>query len=169
MSDGDKQTESTSTTNPGRRWSRLLLRLVIIVAILTGGVYGATSAGLLPAGLIPLPNPTKFFAHEVAPGTLALAPFTVNLADTDASRFLRVSIQLVVDDEREVKRIEVDTLRQARVRSAVLELLTQQSADRLNTPEGKRELKQAIITRATTALQPAKVTDVLFADFVIQF
>jgi flagellar FliL protein len=116
-----------------------------------------------------MPRAPKLFSHDVAPGTLPLAPFTVNLADTDASRFLRVSIQLVVDDEREVKRIEVDTLRQARVRSAVLELLTQQSADRLNTPEGKAELKQAIITRATAALQPAKVTDVLFADFVIQF
>lgn len=169
MSDGDKHTESTSSSNRSRRWSRLLLRLLIIVGILTGGVYGATSAGLLPPGLIPLPRASMLFSHDVTPGTLALAPFTVNLADTDASRFLRVSIHLVVDDEREVKRIEVDTLRQARVRSAVLELLTQQRAERLNTPDGKNELKNAIITRATAALQPAKVTDVLFADFVIQF
>ena len=36
-------------------------------------------------------------------------------------------------------------------------------------PDGKNELKHAIAERATDALKPLKVTDVLFSDFVVQF
>src|SRR5690348_3570241 len=44
-------------------------------------------------------------------GVLALEQFTVNLADEDASRFLRVTVHLVIDQGGEVKEIEEDKLR----------------------------------------------------------
>lgn len=175
MSDGDKQKAPTPMNpedEPKRRWrlGRVLMVLVLLAAVLGGGGWAGAKFGVLPAWVhLPAAPSVISFSHEAKPGALPLSPFTVNLADTDASRFLRVSMQLVIDDEKQVKKIETDTLRMAQVRSAVLELLTQQSAERLNTPEGKAELKKAIITRASAALQPAKVTDVLFADLVIQF
>lgn len=113
----------------------------------------------------------------VQTAVLPVAPFLVNLADTDASRFLRVTLQLVVDDpavaaefggaeggeggDAEVARV--------RLRSALLELLTTQTSDRLVTSEGKADLKKAIAERATGVLGHAKVVDVLFTDFVVQF
>jgi len=48
-------------------------------------------------------------------------------------------------------------------------LLAQQKADSLITPEGKSELKAAIAEHVKEILEEAKVTDVLFTDFVVQF
>jgi flagellar basal body-associated protein FliL len=51
----------------------------------------------------------------------------------------------------------------------VLELLAQQTATALVTPEGKAAMKAAIISRAQEALDGGKIADVLFSEFVVQF
>ena len=100
---------------------------------------------------------------------LALDVFTVNLADTEAQRFLRTDVQLVIDaDEAVAKELEEAKLPVVRVRSAVLELLSSQKAADIATPEGKEALKKAIAEKAAKALHH-EVLDVLFSDFVIQF
>jgi flagellar FliL protein len=107
-------------------------------------------------------------AKKEATGIVPLDPFVVNLADKGASRFLRVTIKLVVDDEGVAKEIEHHEVSKSRVRSAVLELLSAQESAALVTPEGKTELKKAVAERATQALH-TEVRDVLFTDFVVQF
>ena len=100
---------------------------------------------------------------------LPLSTFTVNLADTEATRFLRTNVQLVLEVEEEVlKELEEEKLPVARARSTVLELLAQQKSTDLTTPEGKAALKKAIAEQTSKALHH-KVSDVLFSDFVIQF
>jgi len=107
--------------------------------------------------------------EEAAGGLVPLDTFTVNLADTDAPRFLRTNVQLVIDaTEEEVKHLEEEKVPVVRARAAVLELLTQQTSQVINTPEGKAELKSQI-KKSTAKLLHHKVTDVLFSDFVIQF
>jgi flagellar FliL protein len=102
-------------------------------------------------------------------GLLTLEPFIVNLADQGGSRFLRVSIRLIVASREHAERVQKDDVALTRVRSAILDLLTQQTADRLVTVEGKTALRQAIQTRVEPVLDETKVTDVLFSDFVVQF
>lgn len=100
---------------------------------------------------------------------LPLDVFTVNLADTEAQRFLRTNVQLVIDgDEEAAKEIAEAKLPVIRVRSAVLELLSSQKSADIATPEGKEALKKAIAEKAAKALHH-EVLDVLFSDFVIQF
>ncbi|HTV00776.1 MAG TPA: flagellar basal body-associated FliL family protein [Luteitalea sp.] len=100
---------------------------------------------------------------------LPLSTFTVNLADTEATRFLRTNVQLVLDaDEDALKELEHEKLPIARARSIVLEVLAQQKSGDLSTPEGKDALKKAIAEKTAKALHH-KVSDVLFSDFVIQF
>jgi flagellar protein FliL len=106
---------------------------------------------------------------EHAGALLPLDTFTVNLADTEATRFLRTNVQLVIEaDEEALKEIEHEKLPVVRARSAVLELLSQQKSSDLATPEGKEALKKIIAERAAKVLHH-KVSDVLFSDFVIQF
>lgn len=102
-------------------------------------------------------------------GIVPLEPFVVNLADPNGSRFLRVSLSLVVASEEVAKEMEENQVAVARVRSAVLELLAQQTADLLVTPEGKAELKTSIAEAASHAVHELKVSDVLFSEFVVQF
>ena len=100
---------------------------------------------------------------------LPLDVFTVNLADTEAQRFLRTNVQLVIDgDEEAAKELAEAKLPVIRVRSAVLELLSSQKSAELATPEGKDALKKAIAEKASKALHH-EVLDVIFSDFVIQF
>jgi flagellar basal body-associated protein FliL len=54
-------------------------------------------------------------------------------------------------------------------RAIILELLSQQLADTLVTPDGKIALRQAIAERVAEALHEIEVVDVLFSDFVVQF
>lgn len=102
-------------------------------------------------------------------GVLALEPFLVNLADPDAPRFLRATLGLVVADKAHALHLSEDVVAKARIRSAVLELLATQQSGTLVTPEGKAALKKAIVASSSAIVTEAKVVDVLFSEFVVQF
>ena len=102
-------------------------------------------------------------------GVFAFEPFLVNLADDGGQRFLKATISLVVDSPEEAKHIEETPVIVAHIRSAIIEVLTQQKAPALVTPEGKTALKQAIKDRTSPLLPEKKVLDVLFSEFVVQF
>jgi flagellar protein FliL len=163
MSDPEKTTTEAAPKKKKRSKLLWLAPLVLLLAGVPAGAYfwmhrgaAATEGGKEPA------KPD----HS---GVMALDPFTVNLADKETPRFLRLTIGLVVDDRDTIDELKKDALKQARLRSSLLELLAQQSAEHLTSPDGKNELKHAIAERATEALKPLKVTDVLFSDFVVQF
>jgi flagellar FliL protein len=105
---------------------------------------------------------------------MAFEPFVVNLADPGAARFLRTNIQLVVTGGEEGgghEGAKGPTVEEMRARSAILELLSAETSDKLVTPEGKTELKEQITERMDDVLGEAEieVEDVLFSDFVIQY
>jgi len=102
-------------------------------------------------------------------GLIKFEPFVANLADPGGSRFLRVSVQLVVDSPAKAEEASKSPVVLMQARSRILELLTQQKADALITPEGKAELKKAIAEHVQESLEELKVIDVLFSDFVVQF
>ena len=93
----------------------------------------------------------------------------MNLADPNASRFLRITVHILVDDAATAARVKENLVGVMQARSAILELLTLQTSDRLATPDGKATLKKAIVDRIVTVMDGLKVVDVLFSDFVIQF
>jgi flagellar FliL protein len=105
---------------------------------------------------------------EAEHGIVAFQPFVVNLADPNSSRFLRVTLQLVVGDEAQAEHMLKKPVMLAQARSAILELLTLQTSDQLITTDGKAALKASIAERVGTAIQDVKVVDVLFSDFVVQ-
>lgn len=146
--------------------------LVFVVLLAVGGGAGAAwwffvrTAATAEAGKA---EPAHHPAKPRGDGIIPLDQFLVNLADKDAQRFVRVTLRLVVETAEEAKEIEEDEVAKTRLRSAILELLTQQTADTLTTPEGKAQLKKAIAERSTPALDGKKVLDVLFTDFVVQY
>lgn len=105
---------------------------------------------------------------EVSRGLVKFDPFVVNLAD-GGSHFLRASLQIVVEPAESAAHISENPVQMLQLRSAVLELLAQQTAAALVTPEGKAAMKAAIISRAQEALDGGKIADVLFSEFVVQF
>jgi flagellar FliL protein len=159
--------EVTGTKRAGRlRWLVLLVVFVFAVGGAAGGFYWWRAGA---AGRDAPSSPEAAERARAEAGVIAFEPFTVNLADRDAQRFLRVNLRLLVNDSTKAKEVGEDDVRMLRVRSAILELLSQQTAEPLTTPEGKTALKQAIAERATAILEHMRVTDVLFSEFVVQF
>ena len=100
---------------------------------------------------------------------ISFEPFVVNLADTDARRFLRINVRLVVADEEGGEHAKDSEVTLVRLRSELLDELTRQTADAVTTPDGKAALKLSIAGRAAEILKPMEVADVLFSDFVVQY
>lgn len=143
--------------------SKLLTLGVPLLLLLAGGggggwwyFYGRGASTVEAAA--PVPDPA------IAP----FEPFVVNLADPGGRRFLRVSLQLLVPGEEAAAEIKEDELLHSRVRSSILELLSTQTSAGIATPEGRTALKKAIAETATQALGHTEVSDVLFAEFVVQ-
>ena len=145
-----------------------MIILVIVLLLLAGGGGGAYwflfrghgEAEAAEAEPEPPPAPT---------GIVPLEPFVVNLADPSGTRFVRVTMSLVVADEAIAKEIEEEKVVHARIRSAILELLALKQSGELVTPEGKTELKKAIAESVAHAAHELKVEDVLFSEFIVQF
>jgi len=101
-------------------------------------------------------------------GLVKMEPFIVNLADEGGKRFLRASIQLVVEDEKEAKEFEEKPVLTMGARSAVVATLSTLTSDDLGTPEGKEELREALKEKVSEALD-MEIVDVLLSDFVVQY
>lgn len=145
--------------------SKLFLILGLVVVLAGGGAGGWWwfHRGQTVAEAAPKEPPLE------SRGLLKFEPFMVNLADEGGSRFLKVTVSLVVDSPAVEKKLEESPVVMSRMRSDILELLTEQQAQALVTPEGKESLKKAIKLRVADALEDKKVIDVLFSEFVVQF
>lgn len=102
-------------------------------------------------------------------GLVPFDPFMVNLADGGGNRFLKVNLQLVLEDAETAEKVAGTPVVVSRIRSEILELLTEQQAAALVTPEGKAALKTAIGEHLAPVLEGGKVIDVLFSEFIVQF
>lgn len=162
-----EKADSSATKTKKRK---LLPILIVVLALLGGGAGGgywmyATRSSGAPAEPPPPPPP----------GVIDMEPFIVNLADEGGRRFLRVSVKLLTWDERQAAEAKENAVVRARIRSAILELLSLQRAEPLVTPEGKEALKKAIAGRVSEVGHGSgahgselKVVDVLFSEFVVQ-
>jgi flagellar FliL protein len=141
-------------------------KLMVLVAILMlaaggGGAYFWMSRMGVAAAPREIPLSER--------GLVAFEPFMVNLSDGGGNRFFKVNLSLVLEDAAAGEEVVSTPVVVSRLRSDILELLTEQTGTALVTPEGKKSLKDAIRERAKAALDGKEVIDVLFSEFVVQF
>ncbi len=104
--------------------------------------------------------------HSEEPGpVMELEPFLLNLADRDELRFLKVSIKLELDRPEE----KTDyTNKVPAIRDVLLVLLSSKESQILRTTNGKRRIREEIMTRVNGVMNKGKVANVFFTDFIIQ-
>jgi flagellar protein FliL len=146
--------------------SKKVVVLLVVVLLLAGGTGGAWWWHTRTAAAA-VPEPAETPLSER--GLVTFEPFLVNLADAGGSRFLKINLQLVVGTAESAEHIQKTPVLLMPLRSAILEVLTQQSAPVLVTTEGKQALKTAIKAHVSPLLADQKVLDVLFSEFVVQF
>ncbi|OZI18433.1 flagellar basal body protein FliL [Bordetella genomosp. 9] len=120
-------------------------------------------------------SPTTFVAPPQTPQAvpapifIPITPFTVTLQSADRERIVHVAMTLRVADEQSRQRIEKYM---PEVRSRVLMLLSAQTPESVQTPQGKVDLASALLKAINKPFTPLPdgqyVTDVLFTEFVVQ-
>jgi len=141
---------------PKGRMKKIILLVVLPILLLGGGAFAYLALSDDPA-------PAKTEHAEKA--LMALEPFLVNLSDKDARRYLKVKIDLEVDNERAVKELEKSL---PRIRDQLIFLLSSKSYPEIATQEGKHQLKKDIVARLTAIPAGKKISAAYFTEFVAQ-
>lgn len=110
----------------------------------------------------PLPPPLA-----PAPGlVLTMEPFMVNLADTNARRFLRIIVAIDVENDDMRKEVEA---RMPRIRDSLLLLFGSKTSHDLTGAQGKLRLRMEILKVVNNVLGVAdKITQAYYQEFVVQ-
>ena len=111
----------------------------------------------------------KVKAEPKVKAVMHLEPFVVNVTDPDGDRFLRVGIDLGLEQEQdERKNPSQAAMSLARARDAILTTLTVCDAQALMAPAGKANLKDEL-TKALRERDPELgVREVYFTEFLIR-
>ena len=99
-----------------------------------------------------------------------LEPFVVNLADPEDNRFLRVGIDLGLENPLSAKEGKggEGEVPIARIRDCILAVLSTWHADALLAPEGKQKLKDDLVHALRGRVPELGVREVYFTDFLVQ-
>ncbi|MDR2668586.1 MAG: flagellar basal body-associated FliL family protein [Desulfovibrio sp.] len=97
--------------------------------------------------------------------TVPLPAFATNLADPLGRRLIRLKIELEVSDPKVREEVERNA---ARVRDAVLLLLSSKTYADISAPENKVLLKSEITERLNTVLGRGKVIQIFITDLIVQ-
>jgi flagellar FliL protein len=106
--------------------------------------------------------------QEKESGILSFEPFLVNLADTDASRYLRVTIRVAVKNKAKAETIALTDTLMSKTRDAILDTLSGKASGEIITRDGKEQLKSELVERLNSFLPNKPVSEIYFTDFVVQ-
>lgn len=140
------------------RKRRILGPVIAVVAVLlfTGGFWLWRSQ-LGESAQAGGPNPVE--------STLHLETFVLNLADENQRSYLRVGVDLGL--QQEVKRAEA-AVSIAAIRDTILNVLSEAKVDDLLTTAGKSKLKQDILRALQERIPQLGAQEVYFTEFLIQ-
>lgn len=148
---------------------------LLLVAILALGAGAGGSYALFAGKAAPEVTPEQEAAEaegDIKKGAadfrerlVSLEPFVVNVTDEGLQRYLKISMDLELDDAEQKEELEA---RKPQVRDTVIVLLTSKRLSDVATFEGKALLKEELLDRVNAVLQIARVRTVLFTEFVVQ-
>ncbi len=162
---------------------KLIMILIALLLLLGGGAGGFWWFTMRDPGS-PMPSlsdlagksasaetsPAAPQAKDVAPPVsstklVSLPTVTVNLADTASARYLKVGMDVEVSTPEAVAEIQAQT---ARIRDAIIILLSSKTYAALASAEGKIQLKNEVASRLNQILGTPRVVRIYFTDFVVQ-
>jgi len=150
----------------GGKGRRKLILLALPLGLVAAGA-GAWVSGLLP-GLLGLDGevaePAK---QEPKRGVFAMPDIVVNLSVPAGRRpsYLKVSIRLEIADERDLPHVQASL---PRLQDLFTTYLRELRPEELRGSAGTHRLREELMARATLAVAPAQVTDVLFVEMLVQ-
>lgn len=143
-----------------RRKLFMILAVVLLLGAGGGGAWWWTSHAA-PAKHVEKKLPTQYFAMDPA--------FVVNLADTDAVRYLQADVQIATRDPETLKALQEQG---PALRNRLLLLFGQQTSDTLVQRSGKERLQEKALAEVRAVLKREGAADrvdaVIFTSLVTQ-
>ncbi|MDQ6970728.1 MAG: flagellar basal body-associated FliL family protein [Mariprofundus sp.] len=102
---------------------------------------------------------------DAPPVFMDIDNITVNLADTDQSRFLRTKIKLEVRNEEAKIKVNENMIK---INDLVITILSSKKFSEIRTPQGKYALKEDLVYRMNRAVGGKPIKNLYFTDFVSQ-
>jgi len=96
---------------------------------------------------------------------VALDPIIVNLSGESGKRYLKITMQLEMNNASLAEEINNKI---PQIKDAIITVLSSKGTDELLTVEGKFLLKEQLLTRVNSLLSSGVVKNVYFVEFVIQ-
>jgi flagellar basal body-associated protein FliL len=138
----------------GRAWSPILI--IVVFALTAIGVWFWINHGSELA---------QAHGPNAAQSTLHLETFVLNLADPNQRSYLRVGIDLGLNQEAKHAQ---ETVPIAEVRDTILTVLSDGKVDDLMTSAGKAKLKQDLLHALQERMPQLGAEEVYFTEFLIQ-
>jgi len=151
-----------------------ILQIIILVLLLAVLGLGGFIAWKLINLKIPLLTGQSQISQQTSqtektaqkPGILVeLDNITVNLADTEESRFLRVKIKLEVENEKDKSKIDAF---KTQIKDLIITLLSGKTFNDVRTSQGKFALKEELVWRINRFIGGRPVKNLYFSGFVAQ-
>jgi len=98
---------------------------------------------------------------------IELQPFIVNLADKGEARYLRLTISIGIGGEEKGEE-KADPLFTARVRNALMSVMTAKTSDEVLSVDGKNTLRKELLQAAKSVSKTPKVYAIYITDFIVQ-
>ena len=153
----------------GDKGSRGILSLLLILSALSVlGIITLALGMFMGWGAKTETKEAKIIEQKPEPGKIYdLGTFIVNLADEEASRYVRAQVQLEyskanIELDKEVKE------RDAQIKDMINSLLNDRKAAELSTSEGKERFRRELQLKVNQVLKFGAVNNVFLTQFAIQ-
>jgi len=153
----------------GDKSSKGLLNLLLILSGVTVlGVIGPGAGVYMIWASKTEPKEAKVIEQKPEPGKIYdLGTFIVNLADEEASRYVRAQVELEyskvnLELDKEIKE------RDAQIKDLINTLLNDRKSAELSTSEGKERFRRELQLKVNQALKYGAVTNIYLTSFAIQ-
>jgi flagellar FliL protein len=161
--------EDEEEAGGGGKKKLLLILIPVLLLAIGGGLYfsgmiGGSSEEVVAEEVIEDEGVVEE-AEAVNAAFSPLPDFIVNLSSSSGSRFLKLKVQLEIENEADLPAIETVT---PRVIDQFQTYLREMRVEDLKGSAGIYRLRQELLYRVNIAAHPVKVTDVLFQEMLIQ-
>jgi len=177
MADDAKNNEEESGEKKKKKGGKLKLIIIVLLLLIILGVLGGAgymmflkpkpAADMNAAANNTSAAPKKEMKEGVGIGPLyPMENFIVNMADAGGTRYLRVTLQLELDDTK--KFAEALDMRKPQLRDAILTVLASKRYEEVSSAQGKLILKQELLRRVNSLVTEGTIVNIYFTEFVAQ-
>ena len=165
--------EEAGGEKPAKGKSKVLLIVIIVLLLALIGVGGFLVYSNFIKAEAPAAEGGKSAVQEAQEQydplklgeMVAFEPFIVNLSGDEGKRFLKVTMQVELNNPKVADEL---ANRMPQVKDMVITVLSSKTVDDILTVEGKFKLKEQILTRINSRIKTGVVKNVYFVEFVIQ-